>query len=270
MAESDPLVVIVAYRNTGSLEAAVGSLGPGHPLLVVDNGGDKEVQTLVEDYGGRYVNPGRNVGFAAAVNIALADRDGRDVLLLNPDARVSPELPRALKAVLDDDPRVAAVAPRLVDAKGHPQRVEWPIPSPRQEWINALKLGRLLPSADVFFVGAVLLLRGEALEDVGAFDERFFLYAEECDWQLRVLRRGWRLKLAENVEAQHGGGGSSELESVRQMYFRSSAALFGRKWYGRSGWATMRAGSLLGSLLRLVVSLSRPSQRSRYARQLRL
>jgi GT2 family glycosyltransferase len=238
--------------------------------VVIDNGADDEVRTLVEEYGGRYVSPGRNIGFAAAVNIALADRGGRDVLLLNPDARISPGLPQALTAILEADPRVAAVAPRLQNENGTMQRVEWPIPSPREEWIDALKLRRWLPPHEIFLVGAVLLLRAEALEDVGGFDERFFLYAEECDWQLRAVRSGWRLRRADNVYARHAGGGSSELESVRERYSRQSAMLFSRKWYGRRGWASMRAASLLGATLRLVVSLPRPSRRARYARQLRL
>ena len=121
------------------------------------------------------------------------------MLLLNPDARVSADLPQALAAILATDPRVGAVAPRLQDANGEPQRVEWPIPSPREAWIDALKLRRVFPPRQVFLIGAVLLLRAEALADVGPFDERFFLYAEECDWQFRAVRRGWRLKLAENL-----------------------------------------------------------------------
>ena len=113
MGKRSPLVVIVAYRNTCGLEAALQSMGAGHALFVVDNGADDDVRTLVRKYGGRYVSPGRNVGFAAAVNLALAERGGRDVLLLNPDAQVSPDLPRALTACLSVDPTVGAVAPRL-------------------------------------------------------------------------------------------------------------------------------------------------------------
>jgi len=128
IARAGPLVVVVAYRNTPGLKSALRSLGAGQALVVVDNGADDEVRTLIEEYGGRYVSPGRNIGFAAAVNLALADRGGRDVLLLNPDARVSPGLLQALTAILEADPKVAAVAPRLQDENGNRQRVEWPIP----------------------------------------------------------------------------------------------------------------------------------------------
>jgi GT2 family glycosyltransferase len=224
---------------------------------------------MVHDYGGRYVALGRNVGFAAGVNLALAECQGRDVLLLNPDARLSPETPQALAAVLHEDPLTAAVAPRLAYPNGAPQRVVWPVPSPREAWIDALKLRRAFAPRRVFLAGAVLLLRAEALNDVGWFDERFFLYAEECDWQFRAVRRGWRLRLAEDLVAVHVGGGSSEHESFREQHFRESAELFARKWYGASGWGSMRAASLLGATLRLGVNLHRPSQRARYARELR-
>lgn len=269
MVAAEPTVLIVAYRNTAQLAGALTSLGPGHALVVVDNGADPQVQQIVDDYGGRYLAPGRNVGFAAGVNIGLTECNGHDVLLLNPDVRVSPEMPRALTAVLHEDPRIAAVAPRLRYPNGMPQQVVWPVPSPREAWIDALKLRRAFPPRRVFLIGAVLLLRAEALIDVGRFDERFFLYAEECDWQLRALRRGWQLKLAEDAVAVHAGSGSSEVEDVRKRHSRESAQFFVQKWYGPRGRASMRAASLLGTTLRLAFSFHRPSQRARYARELR-
>src|SRR4051794_16349210 len=89
---ASPIVVIVAYHNTEDLRAALGGLGQGIEAVVVDNGVDAEVESLCRSVGARYVSPGSNVGFAAAVNLGLraARADGpRDVLLLNPDARIS-------------------------------------------------------------------------------------------------------------------------------------------------------------------------------------
>jgi hypothetical protein len=56
---------------------------------------------------------------------------------------------------------------------------------------------------------------------------------------------------------------------LRERHFRESARLFGRKWYGGRGWGSMRAASLVGTTLRLALSLHRPYQRARYARELR-
>jgi GT2 family glycosyltransferase len=264
-----PVVVIVAYRNTDDLATALASIGPGHRLVVVDNDGDPQVERIVDAYGGVYLAPGRNVGFAAAVNLALAKREGRDVLLLNPDARGSVSLPEALAAVLHGDRRIAAVAPKLVHSDGSPQPVAWPIPSPREAWIDALKLRRFFAPRSTFLTGAALLLRSEALDDVGGFDERFFLYAEETDWQLRALQLGWTLEIAQDVVVEHEGGASSDVEPARNRSFNQSAELFARKWYGNAGWASMRAAFVVGTSARLLLSLHRPAARARYARTLR-
>lgn len=259
---------MVAYRNTSQLKGALASLEPRQPLVAVDNGVETDVRRLVEAYGGRYLTAGRNVGFAAGVNLALRACEGRDVLLLNPDVQFEPGLPAALSRVLHDDPRTAAVAPQLMYPDGSPQRVAWPIPSPREAWIDALKLRRTFRPRREFLIGAVLLLRAEALADVGGFDERFFLYAEECDWQLRALQSGWRIRLADDLVAVHLGSGSSDDEGVRAQHFYRSGELFGRKWYGSRGWATMQAASLLGSTLRLGANIHRPVERARYRREI--
>ena len=265
----NPLVVIVAYRNTSALENALRDLGGVHDVLVVDNGSEATVRELVARHRGDYLDPGCNVGFAAAVNLASASRSGRDVLLLNPDARISARGIGGLVAALEAERDLCAIAPRLVDEVGHPQRVEWPIPSPREEIVKALNLEGLLRPRATFLAGAVLLLNAEALDDVGPFDERYFLYAEECDWQLRALRRGWRVKVVEDIYARHLGGGSSGDERIRNRHFSESAALFGLKWYGRHGWGLMRASSVLGTVIRLVLTAPFRAQRERYARQLR-
>lgn len=269
MAFRDVLVAMVAYNNTQALERAFDALGDTLDVLVVDNGADPAVRALVDDRGAEYVAPGRNIGFAAAVNIALGTRRERDVLLLNPDARISAESVGALSAALHEGPTICAVAPRLVHPSGAAQRVEWPIPSPRQEWVNALRLHRFFPPRRRFLAGAVLLLRHDAIGDVGPFDERFFLYAEESDWQLRAALRGWEVRVVEHVTAEHRGGGSSEVERARVRHSQDSARLFALKWYGMSGWASMRAASLLGHAARLLLTLPWPERRARYGHRLR-
>jgi GT2 family glycosyltransferase len=266
----DPLVAIVAYRNTADLEAALAALGPGWPLVVVDNGCDDRARAVVERHGGRYIRPLRNLGFAAAVNVALGFRDGRDVLLVNPDARASEPLVRGLQAELDADPRIAAAAPRLASPDGCEQRVLWPIPSPRDAWLDAVGLSRVVAPRREFAVGAVLLLRAEALAEVGAFDERFFLYAEESDWQFRALRRGWRVVVSDSLVAEHGGAGSSADEAVRHSHAHTSARLFALKWYGPRSWLSMRLASLVGAALRLAGSVHHADRRRRYARVARM
>jgi GT2 family glycosyltransferase len=265
-----PLLAAVAFHNTGDLRELLTSVGPNHDLLVVDNGGEDEVLELVQSYGGRYLRPGRNIGFAAAVNLALAQRAGRDVLLLNPDARITPDLPAQLAAALHADPRLAAVAPSLRFPSGAPQQVAWAVPSPREYWVDALGARRLFRPARTFLIGAVLLLRDAAITDVGLFDQRYFLYSEECDWQVEAMRRGWRVQQVESLWAEHAEGGSSEHGLVRDTHFHHSAELFARKWYGTAGWRVMKTASIVGAALRLAARAHSRPDRARYTRILGL
>src|SRR5690606_25793028 len=120
-------------------------------------------------------------------NHALAHRQtpGTDVLLLNPDAVIDGDGVRRLHQALRADPDLASVAPAQVDADGRPARVVWPFPTPLRSWIEAKGLGRLNDRHEDYVIGSVLLLRAETIEQVGGFDEDFFLYAEETDWARR-------------------------------------------------------------------------------------
>jgi GT2 family glycosyltransferase len=174
-------VLSVAYGAPDTLDRALGALDgdarSGLELTVVDNSSSAAVAAVAEQRGARYIDAGSNRGFAAAVNIGLRalPQDGADVLLLNPDAAISAQAVGELHGFLIGNARVGAAAPRLVDAAGHSERVQWPFPSPLRMWLEALGLGRL-PARGRFVIGAVLLLRRDALADVGPFDERFYLW----------------------------------------------------------------------------------------------
>jgi GT2 family glycosyltransferase len=253
-AVAEPCTVVVAFHNTDDLVRCLDRLDATGPVVVVDNGSEEAVRELVVSRRFSYVDPGRNIGFAAAVNLALdcPEAAGRDVLLLNPDALVDAASVDALVHALHSSPDLAAVCPRL-ESHGVAQRASWPVPSPVNAWLEAVGLTRLRRRPPEFLVGAVLLLRSDAIADVGKLDERFFLYAEECDWQVRAQRRGWRVRLCEDVVADHAGGRSSSDPVGRDIMFHRSVELFFRKWYGRSGWAAARSAVVLGAAVRSVV-----------------
>lgn len=261
-AECSPTVVIVAYRCDEHLSGCLSSLGVARAVLVVDNDASPATHALVTVCGARYLAAPVNVGFAAAVNLGLdAAWDGvSDVLLLNPDARISSSDVTQLQTALHaSGGRRAAVGPRLVGDDGAHQRPEWPLPSPGQVWFDALGMGRLWRGPR-FVVGAVLLLNGAALSEIGRFDERYFLYAEEADWQLRALRSGWTVAVVDGVVARHAGAASSTDGNLRNQLFHASGELFARRWYGPAGWSLMRLGALLASGRRSLTG-SRESRR---------
>ena len=104
-------------------------------------------------------------------------------------------------AYLDAHPRVAALGPRLVYPDGRRQDSAWRFPTPLVTVLGLLTVGKLgvkqsrgdSPRPVDWVMGAALVLRREALEQVGLFDEEFFLYSEEVDLQFRLRRAGWEV-----------------------------------------------------------------------------
>jgi len=263
-------VVVVAYGSSSLLRQCLGTLGNELSVLVIDNSSNDEVRDLARMHGCRYVDAGRNIGFAAGVNRAIAELgpDHGDVLLLNPDARLDGDAARALQRAMHEHARQACVSPALTRDDGSVEQVEWPFPSPGRAWLEAVGLGAV-PPRTAFLVGAVLLLRSEAIDDVGPFDEQFFLYAEETDWQLRATRSGWSLRVCEELVARHTGAGSSSDGRHRQALFHASVERYIRKWHGPAGWQTFRAAVVVGAGVRSLASRNRAPHRDRFLRYLR-
>ncbi|GAA3664709.1 glycosyltransferase [Microbacterium marinilacus] len=249
-----PQVVVVAYGDPALLDGALAGLGGGFPLTIVDNSSSEETRAIADRHGARYLDPGRNLGFGAGVNVALRDLAqrgdaGDDVLLLNPDARIDAGGVHRLQRALHDDARLAAVGAEQIDpATGSPVRVWWPFPHPARAWVEAVGLGRLT-HAKGFAIGSILLLRATAIADVGMFDERFFLYAEEVDWQRRARDRAWRIDVAA-VRSTHIGAATSSDGARRELLFHAAAETYVRKHFGAAGWQAYRLALLAGSAVR--------------------
>ncbi|MBK6440733.1 MAG: glycosyltransferase [Actinomycetales bacterium] len=256
-------VVVVAYGAPDLLARALRSVAD-RPVTVVDNSSSPDVAEVCRAAGVRYLDPGRNRGFGAGVNVALADPlvPGADVLLLNPDAALEPGALDALSARLTADPTLASVGPWQVDEGGDQARVGWPFPSPWGSWRVALGFGRTVDRVD-YAIGSVLLLRAEALAQVGGFDEEFFLYAEETDWAKRAALLGWRHTVATEATALHTGAGTSTDPDRRLVHFTAGLERYVRKHHGPVGWAITRSGEAAGAALR---AAALPGPRSRAAR----
>src|SRR5690606_5674359 len=152
------------------------------------------------------------------------------------DARISADEVGVMHATLHASPRRAAVgATQTEPDTGRPVRVWWPFPSPARAWIDALGLGRF-DRARGFAIGSVLLLRSEAISQIGLFDEQFFLYAEEVDWQKRARDGGWEIAVAP-VRATHVGAGTGGDSTRREALFFASNEKYQRKHFGQTGWA---------------------------------
>lgn len=225
--ESDPLSQVVAvYVSWNTAEELAESLralladGDDLEVVVVDNASrDDTVAMLSRDFPAVrvIVNPD-NRGFAAAFNQGWRASERRFVLQMNPDTVLAPAALRALVKCLAAHPQVGAVAPLLLDEAGADTENARPFPALtlRRPGVSLPVHGEqvtLIDCADAvqvhWFMGACGLLRREALEATGGFDEGYFLYAEDIDWCLRTWRAGRQIIQLRGVWALHYGNRSA-------------------------------------------------------------
>ncbi len=212
-----------------SIEAARGDLAL--QVIVVDNASDDGSAEMVRESFPAVeliANP-RNMYYAAANNQALRVARAPLWLLLNSDIEVSgPALP-ALVAWLAGRPRVGAVAPRLVYPDGRTQRSCRSFPDPPAVLCELLGLSRLFPRSRLCGryrmtwwghdddravdqpMASALLLRAEALEEVGLFDEEFPMFFNDVDLCQRLWSAGWEVWFTPSATMVHHHGGSTRL-----------------------------------------------------------
>ncbi len=249
-------VIVVSYRSreylAGCLESLFERGGVADPeVIVVDNGsGDGSVEMLRSDFPGVAVFPNPdNRGFARAANQGLRRAAGRYLMLLNPDMVVQEGALAELVGFLEANPDCGMAGGNGLDPSGRPQpQFTRSIPTPATALYHFLRLDRLFPKSRRFgrynctyadretsfdveaLSGSCMVVRREALEQVGLLDERFGMYAEDLDWCLRFARAGWRVSYVHTARFVHFHGRSSRknlLWTRRQFYLTMHA--FGKK-----------------------------------------
>jgi N-acetylglucosaminyl-diphospho-decaprenol L-rhamnosyltransferase len=184
-----------------SVERELEAAGVAAETVVLDNASEDGSAVAVRERfpGVRLVEQPFRAGFGANHNRILAETDGTAVLVLSHDAELEPGALGTLLAFLDATPSAGAVAPRLRYPDGRAQASAWRFPSPTTAAIGAVtlhKAGVVQSTGDEprrvdWAMGAALLLRREALDQVGPFDEGFFMFSEETDLCRRLAEAGW-------------------------------------------------------------------------------
>ena len=251
--------VVVVNWNTRDLLAqcldsiygAVGSLSA--QVIVVDNGSaDGSVEMVRQKYPQACaIANTENVGFVRANNQAMAQCQGRYILLLNSDTLVLPGSLEATVAFMDAHPDAGLAGIRLLHADGTFQASYTLFPTLWQEFLILTRLGRWLirpyfPSRGPeiergaqeirgYVEGAYIMARREAVERVGGFDEHIFMYAEDVDWCYRFYQAGWPVWYLPQVSIIHYGGQSSGKRRGRMEaeLYRSRVHFF-YKHYGKA------------------------------------
>ena len=197
------------------LESLHASMTPeiGVEIVVLDNASeDRSAEAVRERFPGvRLLAQGFRAGFGANHNTVIRATNGRYVFVLNEDTTSDDWGFARLVAEMDAYPRTAALGPRLVYPNGRHQGSAWRFPTPLVSLVGVPTLGKVgidqskgkRPRAVDWVVGAAVLLRREALDGVGLFDESFFIYFEEVDLCLRLRRAGWEVRYLPTVSVVH-------------------------------------------------------------------
>ncbi|GAB3087092.1 WecB/TagA/CpsF family glycosyltransferase [Nocardioides zeae] len=269
---ADVTVVVITHQSARQVDPLLADLrrevGPLRlRVVVVDNRSTDATVERVSRHADVVLDEGANDGYAAGVNRGVAHAgDSRAVLVLNPDVRLEdgallalwkrlwrPGVGVAVPALLGDDGRLARslrFEPSLLRCLGDallgdrcPTRPTWATETDHdaESYAHA--------HAVDWATGAALLVRTEVLEQVGAWDERYFLYSEEVDFQRRVREAGWTTWFEPAARMRHTGGGSGgpddlgALLAVNRVRYLESV-------HGRAYAAGGRAAVVVGEALR--------------------
>ncbi len=222
----DVSVVVVTWNAADHVERCLESVR-GHETIVVDNGSaDGTVALVRERFPDVRVIEQENRGMGGGNNTGMRAAGGRYVLLLNSDAWVEDGGLERLVAFADEHPGAAVVGPRLLNPDGSLQRSVRGDPTVWRLATEYLFLRKLAPGSrllNAFYgggfahdetreveslQGAALLVRREAADAVGLFDEGFFMFSEETDWLYRFRRAGWKVVFFPGASVIHLGGAS--------------------------------------------------------------
>lgn len=221
---SDLAVVVVSYNTRQHLRCCLETIaGRGWDVLVVDNASDDGSAAMARDGfpGVRVLELPGNVGFGAAANRGVDATEGRYVLLLNADVwpRDQDAIPQLL-ACADGNGDAAVLGPLLIGADGTTQPslvgvpTRWWTGAPAISTVSPRRLGRLALGArrgkDVFLVGAALMLRRSAIEQLQGFDPAFFIFGEDIDLCVRAQQSGWSVRLCPDAVFVHAGGAATK------------------------------------------------------------
>ncbi len=258
-AELDLSIIIVGYNSAEPLAACLRSLAEcrdivSREVLVVDNASADDTGEMVRrDFPwAEYHENAANVGLSRAVNRGIRASRGRHILVLNPDIEARPGSLDALVGFMDATPGAGLAGAKLINTDGSLQlscRAFYTF------WTLLLRrtfLGKLFrrsgairrhlmldydhesPREVDWVLGACMLVRRAAMADVGAMDERFFLYFEDVDWCYRMWRGGWKVWYVPDAVMDHRHARASARPGLNKLLIAHLISLlhFYEKWGG--------------------------------------
>ena len=278
-------VVVVSYRCEGLLRDCLKSLRE-HPasrpmnVEVVDNGsGDGTAEMVEQEFPDvRVTRAGANLGFSAANNLAIRGGVAPYVLVLNPDTRLRAGALDRVLALMDERSEVGICGPKLVREDGaldHAAKRSFPTPlgalahftgagrregaGARLAQYRAPELGDEEAGPIDAVNGAFMLIRRAALDEVGLFDEGYWMYMEDLDLCYRFVQAGWTIWYEPSAEVIHVKAGTSgPIRNPRlNRAFHYGMYRFYRKHYARQRSPIVNGAVYVGIATKLALSLAR-------------
>ena len=253
--------VVVTYDSERWVRRCLAALA-SIPTIVVDNASrDRTADIVAAEFPHvRLVRRSTNAGFAVAVNEGCRMAAGADILLVNPDAVATSASVGALARYLADHPNVGIVVPRLVNPDGTVQHNARTFPTPWTMIARRTVLGRVPPFRSIAArhvlagqvpeqaqpiqsaIGAVMLVRRSAIDDVGPMDERIFLYGEDWDWCYRMWQHGWEVHIEPESVMEH------EYERKSRRTFDLGSRAVRHHWASALKLALIHPGLVIGRM----------------------
>jgi N-acetylglucosaminyl-diphospho-decaprenol L-rhamnosyltransferase len=267
-------IVTVTFNSDDVLPAFLASTaaasGSSVEIVVADNDSATadHLRAVTEAAGARFVAVGSNLGYGAAVNRAVATLapDVRWVLVSNPDVVLEPDALDRMVATAAADPTIGAVGPRLLEPDGSVYPSARLVPSLRtglghavfaNVWQDNPWTKRYRQDGDHtvrrdagWLSGACVLVRRDVFEQLGGFDESFFMYFEDVDLGWRIGRLGLRNVYEPSAVATHVGGTATQgsSERMRLAHHQSAYRFLSHKYAAWWLWP-------LRSLLRVALAV---------------
>jgi GT2 family glycosyltransferase len=221
-------------------------------VFVQDNGSQNGLQSVRARFPEIRITTNRtNLGFGKAINQAVGQGASPYILLLNPDTLLSQNFFTDILPFIIENPRVGVVGPRILDKNGTIQGSARVFPTPGDAFFgrntlltrffpnNCISRKKILtidadgisPFEADWVSGACMLIRRQAFQKIGGFDERFFLYWEDADLCRRMWIKNWKVYHFPEASILHSVGGSSSQKPLRSIIaFHKSSYRLIRKY----------------------------------------
>lgn len=246
--------------------------------IVVDNASSEKglEEELKEKYPEvQFLVNKSNLGFSKANNQGIHIARGRYILLLNSDTILQKDTLQIMLDYMDENPQVGVSGCKVVLADGSLDRAcKRGFPTPEASLYYMLGFQKIFPQSARFnqyqlghldsdlehevdsLVGAFMLLRREAIDQVGLLDEDFFMYGEDIDWCYRIKKAGWQIKYYPFTSILHLKGASSRKKPFKIIYeFHRAMLLFYNKHYKNKYPVWVTAMVYTGITLKLSLSI---------------